>query len=362
MTGMPWRPTLFHPLACARWPAWREALRRYGPISLRAWPTRILNSGASLLAAPRQRRELKRLRETVAEDSPVFIVGHWRSGTTHLHNLLHHTGRFATLRTVDAVNPLGNNPPDGALARAMNKGDRGFDKVAFGPEEPQEEEMALATLGTISIFHLVYFPRAAKSVHRRSIMLEGLEPGERDAFAEAYRLVAAKTRLVDGTQRPLLFKNPASTARLDFLREVFPEARFIHIVRHPLSVYQSTGVLIAGLAETLSLQSLDGLEKQDHRIPHYRMMMKAHLEQRERLKPGHYAEIRYEDLVTDPVAGVEKVLGALGWSLTDEERTRLVAYVDSLSGYKPNRHSDDLETARHLRRELAFAYDTWGYD
>ncbi|MCD8529275.1 MAG: sulfotransferase, partial [Chitinophagales bacterium] len=28
---------------------------------------------------------------------PVFILGHWRSGTTHLHYILHHDPQFGTL-------------------------------------------------------------------------------------------------------------------------------------------------------------------------------------------------------------------------------------------------------------------------
>lgn len=359
---MPWEPGLFHPLACARWSVWREVRRRYGPISARAWPALIATSASSLASASGHRKELQRLRAAVRPDPPIFIVGHWRSGTTLLHNLLHRTGRFATLRTVDAVNPLGNNPPDGMIARGMKEKDRGFDKMALGPEEPQEEEMALAALGSISIFHLVYFPRHAAEIFRRVIMFEGVTPEELAAFAEAYQLVAAKTRLVDETERPILFKNPASTARLDFLSGIFPDARFIHINRHPKAVYHSTGTLIDGLTERFSLQSLEGLDKDHHRIAHYRMMMRAHLEQRKRLKPGHYAEIRYEDLITDPVAGVEKVLGGIGQSLEADERMKLVDYVESLADYQPNRHPEDPEIDELLKRELGFAYDTWGYD
>ncbi|MDQ3566024.1 MAG: sulfotransferase [Pseudomonadota bacterium] len=37
---------------------------------------------------------------------PLFILGHWRSGTTLLHNLLtRDTGQFAYANTYQAVNP-----------------------------------------------------------------------------------------------------------------------------------------------------------------------------------------------------------------------------------------------------------------
>lgn len=359
---MPWKPALFHPLACARWRVWWELQRRHALISVRAWPAYVATTIASFASRSQHEEELRRLRGAVRPDPPIFIVGHWRSGTTLLHNLLHRTGRFATLRTADAINPLGDNPPDGTIASGMTRQDRGFDRIAMGPEEPQEEEMALAALGLISIFHLVYFPRQATEIFRRSVLLEGVEPDELEAFAEAYQWIVAKTRLVDGTDRPILFKNPASTARLDFLSRIFPGSRFIHITRHPGAVYHSTGKLIDGLTDRFSFHSPRGLEKERQRIAHYRMMMQAHLEQRERLEPGHYTEIRYEDLVADPLAGVERVLGEIGQPLDPEGRTKLVEYVESLADYQPNRHPDDPEVAERLKRELGFAYDTWGYD
>ncbi|MCH7226694.1 sulfotransferase family protein [Haloferula sp. A504] len=359
---MPWKPLLYHPLACARWPVWWELQWRYAPLSVRAWPTFVATSAASFASRSGHEKEMERLREAVRPDPPIFIVGHWRSGTTLLHNLLHRSGRFATLRTADAINPLGDNPPDGMVAGGMKSSDRGFDRMVVGPEEPQEEEMALAALCLTSVFHLVYFPRNAAEIFRRAVLFEGMEPGELEAFAKAYKLVAAKTRLVDGTDRTILFKNPASTARLDFLSEVFPGARFIHIVRHPKAVYHSTAALIDGLTERFALQSPKNLERDHRRIEHYRSMMKAHLEQRARLAPCRYTEIRYEELVADPVTGVEKVLGGIGESLEAGERTQLFEYVESLADYKPNRHPDDPETDRMLKRELGFAYETWGYD
>ena len=39
--------------------------------------------------------------------------------------------------------------------------------------------------------------------------------------------------------RPLVLKSPPHTARIRLLLEMFPEARFVHIHRHPYQVFRS---------------------------------------------------------------------------------------------------------------------------
>jgi omega-hydroxy-beta-dihydromenaquinone-9 sulfotransferase len=70
---------------------------------------------------------------------PIFIVGHMRSGTTHLHNLLAASGQFATVPPVLAGMPweaLG-------LARVLRPfveqylpGDRLIDSVRVRSDSP----------------------------------------------------------------------------------------------------------------------------------------------------------------------------------------------------------------------------------
>lgn len=60
--------------------------------------------GAPLQAAQwfRHRRQIEAVE---LHDEPVFIIGHWRSGTTHLHNLLSHDKQFGCLRMFEALAP-----------------------------------------------------------------------------------------------------------------------------------------------------------------------------------------------------------------------------------------------------------------
>jgi hypothetical protein len=57
----------------------------------------------SVLAPIQERRYQKLLANKPLEHDPLFILGHWRSGTTFVHNIFaqdHHFGHTTTYQTV----------------------------------------------------------------------------------------------------------------------------------------------------------------------------------------------------------------------------------------------------------------------
>ena len=85
-------------------------LVRYLPnISLCYWPRALSIAISSLIG------QLLRLAETICygrqirrapiSEPPIFIIGHWRSGTTHLHNLFGQDPSLGWLTMYQAVAP-----------------------------------------------------------------------------------------------------------------------------------------------------------------------------------------------------------------------------------------------------------------
>ena len=73
---------------------WQNDLR----VPPRYWPKVAFAGLISLLSTPLRRIENVVCGRRVAEQpvtAPLFIIGHWRSGTTHLHNLISIDPRFA---------------------------------------------------------------------------------------------------------------------------------------------------------------------------------------------------------------------------------------------------------------------------
>jgi len=86
-------------------------------------------------------------------EAPVFILGHWRSGTTHLYNVLSKAPHFAYVSPFATALPwdfllLGNilRP---LLEKQLPK-HRYIDRVAVDPDSPQEDEIALANMSPVT--------------------------------------------------------------------------------------------------------------------------------------------------------------------------------------------------------------------
>ena len=97
------------------------------------------------------------------DESPIFIIGHWRSGTTHLHNLLSQDEQMAYATTYQSVfpdtlfNKLGRFLFRG-FATLLIPGTRKGDNVTLGMALPQEEEFALGDKTPFCFYFFWMFP------------------------------------------------------------------------------------------------------------------------------------------------------------------------------------------------------------
>ena len=147
-------------------------------IQPRYWP-RALATGLgsvtnSLQARHEERRFGARIR-SIEVEAPVFILGHYRNGTTHLHNLLSVDPRFGFANYYQATFPATFLTSERFGARfgflALSK--RPQDNVAMGIEVPAEDELALCTQTLLSPHMGWHFPQA-ESHYRKYLDLYSL--------------------------------------------------------------------------------------------------------------------------------------------------------------------------------------------
>ena len=134
----------------------------------------------------------RRLASQEIENGPIFIVGHWRSGTTHLHNLLSQDKQFAYHSFADMVMPhdmlLERYLPVIQLIVKMSlPKTRGIDRLPLKLHLPQEEEMSLGMLSGISYYNCYFFPQHWKEYFAESICLERVDDDQLRAIASTYR-------------------------------------------------------------------------------------------------------------------------------------------------------------------------------
>lgn len=360
-----WSPRFWHGMPLGVWHSlvaenhWTFSPSRLGlatTISLAA----AFNSLAEPLSEARFRR---RLRNPPTTPPPLFIVGHWRSGTTLLHELMMHDARFCCPTTYQCFAPGHFLLTEAILTRALSwimPSKRPMDNVAAGWSRPQEDEFALANLGAPSPYRRMAFP-ATSSSQPVALDLERLAPVDRSRWQEAMRRFLTRLAVRD-PRRPVL-KSPPHTARLGVLAEMFPGARFLHLVRDPFVVFPSTVRLWRSLDDVQGLQRDDGKRLEEYVFACFEEMYEAFERNRESLAPGQLHELRYEELVKDPVGRLAEAYDALELDDFAAVQPALEEHARSrqMTKYRTNTYRHDPRLVAEIARRWKPFIDRYGY-
>lgn len=305
----------------------------------------------------------RRLPATDALAPPVFILGHWRSGTTHLYNIMTKSGAWAYVPPIAtglpwdlfglarAFRPL--------LERALPK-HRYIDKIPVNPDSPQEDEIAIANMSDLSFYHGVYFPRAFGEFMSRGVFFDGCDAEEVARWEERFCYLMRKLSHLQGG-KPLLIKNPVYTARMGLLAETFPLAKFIHIHRNPYDVFVSMRNFYKKLFAEFALQDCAHIDVDEVIVQVYARMMDAFEADAAAIDPARLVELRYDDLDEAPVAAVERVYDALRLSGFDAAKPLVESYVASVKSFEKNRFAIADDAAAKVEARLGAYVAKWGY-
>ena len=361
-------PPLLHPFCGSKFFHFWVRYFRHWPYDLRSLYQRAFAALATTVRVPAMTYERLRHDRKIAEEplahGPVFIIGHWRSGTTYLHNLISQDPQFAWISFARSAMPLDCLTPIRPGRDLMNlllPKTRGMDSVAIDADTPQEEEMALGVLGEVCYYKCFYYPRSLEPEFRRAVLLQDLRPGERERLAQSYRYLAQKIAYAYGG-KTVLFKNPASTARMSLLKEAFPNAKFVHIVRNPYDVYPSMMKLWPRVLSAFAWQKPKGIDLAETTLSFYERTMRAHLEDREKIPAEDYHEVRFEELERDPMAIIERIYQSIGLPVSESSIATIKDYIDSLKSYQKNTHELALGTREMIADRWRFAFESWDYE
>jgi hypothetical protein len=100
--------------------------------------------------------------------------------------------------------------------------------------------------------------------------------------------------------QPLIVKNPAHTGRIKLILDMFPEAKFIYIQRHPYHTYLSICHLYSILLRYFRLQDIQERQMKAHILLFYEGILKRYLKERSLIPEGNLVEVRFEDMERDP--------------------------------------------------------------
>ncbi|MDZ4820577.1 MAG: sulfotransferase [Planctomycetota bacterium] len=359
-----WAPRFWHGMTFGVWIGllWRNRFRVSPsriPMAFAITAVSLFNSALACLQWLVLSRKVQR---SAPLQPPIFIIGHWRSGTTYLHELMVLDNRLAFPTTYECLSPSHFLVSGWFITRWMKfllPRKRPMDNMSAGWDLPQEDEFALCNLGLGSPYTTMAFPN---------------RPPQDQEYLDLTNLPApAVQRWKDGMHwflrhvayakpgKPIVLKSPPHTARIKVLLELFPDAKFVHIVRNPLSVFPSTVRLWRSLYEVNGLQVDDGHDLTEEIFDSFDRMYRDFDEQFGKIPSNRAFEVRYEDLVQNPVEQLQALYERFELADFEVARAAIEAAVQSSKNYRTNRFNVPDETQALILDRLGPFIQRYGY-
>lgn len=305
----------------------------------------------------------EKIAETPIPNEPLFVVGHWRTGTTLLHELLILDPSHTYPDTYDCFVPhhtLLSEAFFKKYLRFLAPVKRPMDNMPAGWERPQEDEFALCLMGQPSPYADIAFPNRPP-LYPGSLDLSGLTPQQLQTWKKTFRRFVQTVSFNDS--RRLVLKSPPHTARIPVLLDLFPDAKFVHIVRNPYVLFSSTVNLWTSMARRHGFQTPRMTEQIEEKVfNEFRIIHERYEAAKSLIPPGRLVELRYEDLVQDLEAGIEHVYSELNLGDYELIRPRIQEYAQRNAKYETNKYPMTSELRSKIRSRWGDIIDRLGYE
>lgn len=264
--------------------------------------------------------------------APVFIIGHARSGTSLLHELMSRDeAQFSTFLTwelflpalvqrkaVHAAAALDRRLLGGALARRVRALEdrafaRGREMHPMSLTRPEEDEFLFAATCASGVWVLLFpYWRELQDLY----YTDEMPARRRRRLMRFYRGCVQRQLWLNGPHKTHLSKNPTFCGKVESLIEAFPDARFVVCQRTPYDTIPSLLKLMT--------RNWKAARCRPERIEDSRRVLAEQsfhtyrypLEVLRRRPATHWTEVDYRALVDAPKRTVEGVYAALALPLS----------------------------------------------
>ena len=315
------------------------------------------------LLKPFEDRRYAKLENQPLEMDPLFILGHWRSGTTFVHNVFacdKHFGYTTTYQTVFPNLMLWGQPFFKKNMSFLMPDHRPTDNMELKVDLPQEEEFALSNMMPYTYYNFWFFPQKMLEYCDKYLLFNTITEEERQIFMKAFlKLVKISLHNTGGTQ--YLSKNPPHTGRVKTLLEMFPNAKFIYLKRNPYTVFESTRSFFTNTIQPLRLQDITNEQIESNLIEVYRRLFYKFEEQKGLIPEGNLVEVKFEDFEQDAFAMTEDIYRKLNLPGFESSKAEIEKYLGKKKGYKKNQYKYDDRTVQIVEENWGMALKEWGY-
>ncbi len=297
-------------------------------------------------------------------EPPVFIIGHWRSGTTLLHNLMSMDKQFIYPNMGAMLFPSQFLLTESVLKHVVKlliPKQRPMDNMPVDWDLPQEDETSILLLHTMSPYLAIGFSDQPE-VYERYYELDQLTPDEEALWKKTFLYFLKKLTFKGGEKKRVLLKSPTHTFRIPFLLKMFPDAQFVYIHRNPYKVYNSTLHLRRTMFGDNGFAPLDMEKVEEDMSNIYLNHLDVYERDRKTVPEGQLHEVRFEDLADNPVEELKKLYEHLNLPGYDNLVENMQPYLKDQKSYKKNKFEMDAAQEKKIYERWQKAFEMLGYN
>ena len=237
---------------------------------------------------------------------------------------------------------------------------RPTDNMELAVDLPQEEEFALANMMPYTYYNFWFLPKYMQEYADKYLLFDDITPEELKVFEETFtKLIKISLWNTHGTQ--FLSKNPPHTGRVKELVKMFPNAKFIYLMRNPYTVFESTRSFFTNTIQPLKLEDISNEQLVENILSVYAKLYHKYEADKQFIPEGNLVEVRFEDYEKNAFDMTQEIYQKLSLPGFDEAKADIEAYVNKKKGYKKNKYQYKTETVELVEKNWSFALDQWGY-
>ena len=306
----------------------------------------------------------KKINLTEIKHDPIFLIGHWRSGTTYLHNFLAKDNNFGYLTTFQAYLPgvfLGGEKRWKPIVTTSVPKKRPMDDVEMNADFPQEDQYAIGAFSKYSYYHGWCFPKNME-LYNKYVLMDDVTKKDIDNWKDVYLYILKKITLQNNGKR-LLLKNQDNTAKIKLLLDIFPNAKFVFIKRNPYDLYCSMMKFMSIVIPYYCIQKPPKIEElEESMINLYIKIFNKYFEERKLIPKGNIVEIKYEDFIKEPLKEIKDIYDGLNLNGFNDYKKDFESYVITQNNLKLSNYTLSEETKKMIYDRWGFSFKEFGYE
>ncbi len=306
----------------------------------------------------------KRIEQTEIIHPPLFIIGHWRSGTTYLHNVFSQDKKLGYLTTFQAYLPgvfLGSEKLFKPLVSASIPKKRPMDDVPMDADYPQEDQYVIGAFSRHSYYHGWCFPKNME-FYNTSVCMDTASKETIDEWKRHYMYILKKITLYRNGKQ-LVLKNQDNTGKIKILLEMFPDAKFIFLYRNPYDLYFSMMKFMSIAIPRFCIQKPPRIEEVEESMMNlYIKMTQKYIMERKLIPKNNLVEVCYENFVTQPFQEIKNIYDTLQLNGFHEAAPSFETYLRTQWTIKKDQYMMNDALKERIEKKWGFAIKEFGYE